>query len=332
MPRKKAVDPTTLLKSPPKKPAKKQTKPVVQKEKEDPNKEYICTACGSKYKRQDTNFTFSYSPFYAGNNHRITVCNTCLNSFLEQYIKMLGNEDEAVKRICLHFDLYLDEVYLESSKNSSIGRNRIKSYIRMQNLSKNRGKTYDDYLAEQVNRSITSTDEFEEAKADPETRLTKAQLSRWGLGFAPDEYKMLDEHYKSLNEQRSSDDPMQDIYIRDLCEIKVLQTRALNSDRFDDWAKYKSLYQATAKTANLNPKQQRGAAPDKDESTYGEFISMIETTCPAEYYADQSKFFDFSNIGDYVKRFILRPMKNWFCNSREMDAEYSLDDSTDSKQ
>jgi hypothetical protein len=322
--------PESMLKPPKKKSPQKSTKPAAIKEKKEKTNEiFKCSACGEEYKNQQQNFAYSYSPYYAGNNHRITICNKCLNSFTDQYQDLLKDQDEAIRRMCMRVDLYLDETSLQASRKIDDHRSRIKEYVRLQNLSQNRGKSYDDYLAEKASEGITSIEDFEEARSESDIRLTKAQLSRWGLGFTPDEYRMLDEHYKSLNEQRSSDDPMQEVYVKDLCEIKVLQVRALNANKLDDWSKYKTLYQNTAKAANLNPKQQKDIVTDSEEDCWGKYIADIEKYAPAEYYKDKKMFADFSGIGEYVERFLLRPLKNLITGSKDMDAEYVLDEDID---
>lgn len=287
---------------------------------------YRCTACGTEYDNQEKNFAYSYSPFYAGNNCRITICHECLNSFMDQYTILLGSEDKAIARMCLHIDAYLDDGAIEASKSVNNSTTPIRKYLKTLGLTSYKGMTYDNYLRN-IGADMDDTHQTmakEVARTNVET--VREQVSFWGAGFAPDEYSILDEHYKSLNEQRSSDDAMQEVYIRDLCEIKVLQARALNNGRMDEWMKYKKLYQETAKTASLNPLKRRGATIETDADTWGTFLANVEQYTPAEYYKDKKLFRDFDGVGEYIKNVLLRPLVNLITGSKSVDQEYSIED------
>ena len=74
----------------------------------------------------------------------------CLNYFEETYTELLGSNDEAIKRLALHLDLYLNESLLDSSRKINVGQSRIACYIANANLQQYENKTYDDYLSECV--------------------------------------------------------------------------------------------------------------------------------------------------------------------------------------
>lgn len=287
--------------------------------------EYKCSACGTMYTQQDKNFPHTNSPFYSGNNHRLTVCNSCLESFMKQYQAILGNQDDALRRMCLHLDLYIDEKTIEQTRNVTTNcQTRIKRYIRSLNLTKMGEKTYDDYLAEQQMYGIYTDEDFDEKIGAKAPEITKEDFDFWGAGYTAEEMVLLKNHYAQLNDQRTTEDPMQEVYIRDLCELKVLQTRAFAKNDIDSIQKLKKLYQDTAKNANLNPMTQKEKAKDGQEKLLSEYISMVEMYCPAEYYKDKKLFDDFDKIGEYMERFILRPLKNLLTGSKELDSEYAL--------
>lgn len=287
--------------------------------------EFKCSACGNVYTNQDKNFSHSNSPFFAGNNHRLTICNKCLESFIAQYQTILGNQDDALRRMCLHLDMYLDEKILTQTRTAESNKQtRIKRYISNLNLTREGIKTYDDYLAEQQMLGIYTDEEFEEKVASQTTEITKEIYDFWGAGYTIDEMILMQNHYDQLNDQRTTEDPMQEVYIRDLCELKVLQTRAFAKNDVDSIQKLKKLYQETAKNANLNPKKQKDIDKNRQEKALGENLAMIEMYCPAEYYKDKQLFNDFDKIGEYMERFILRPLKNLLTGSKELDEEYSL--------
>ena len=304
---------------PKKPPTKKHATPMLM-----PSQIYRCSACGKEYVQQDNNFAYCISPYYEGNNNRLTICNACLETFVDRYTTLLGSEEEAMHRLCMHLDIFFDESAMKKTLKNGNGRSRVREYVRIQNLKPNQGKTYDDYLASQLTGEITSMEDFERVRDSDKASVTLSdeQLERWGLGFAPEEYELLDAHLASLEAQRSGNDAMQDIYIRDLCEIKVLQARALKNGDMDAWTRYKKLYQTTAKSANLNPKKNDNGGLSED--TWGKFIANIEQYTPAEYYKDRKMFKDADGIGAYFERIILRPLRNLLLGTNERDPEYDV--------
>lgn len=117
---------------------------------------YICCCCGKQYKKQDRNFSYSQSPMFKGNNSYLPICNNCLENLVEQYTELLGSQDEAIKRVCLHWDIYVDEGILNSTKKINANRSRIRNYVRNCNLFQHAGKTYDTYL-DDINKVIIQT-------------------------------------------------------------------------------------------------------------------------------------------------------------------------------
>jgi len=111
------------------------------------DKIYYCTSCGKGFLKLKGNFRASQSPFYQGWGY-VPVCLKCLSHFEKEYTERLGSNDEAIKRLALHFDLYLNESLLNSSKKVTSEQCRIAGYIANANLLQYKGKTYDTYLEE----------------------------------------------------------------------------------------------------------------------------------------------------------------------------------------
>ena len=66
-----------------------------------------------------------------------------------------------------------------------------------------------------------------------------------------------------------------------------------------------------------------------NEETFVVTLAVISQYTPEEYYKDKSLYKDFDNIGDYFKRFVLRPIKNLMFGSKERDEEYYVKDDDD---
>ena len=79
-----------------------------------------------------------------------------MDYFENQYTDKLGSNDEAIKRLALHFDLYLDDSILNASRKVNVGNSRIAQYISKANLQQYKDKTYDSYIEENQNAILYS--------------------------------------------------------------------------------------------------------------------------------------------------------------------------------
>ena len=134
---------------------------------------YKCCTCGKKYTKQSGNFSYSQSPLYKGNNSFLPICNNCLENLVEQYTELLGSQNEAIKRVCLHWDIYFSESLLNSTKKIDANRSRIKCYVKNCNLQQHAGKTYDTYLKEINSERIDTINDLEELKQDKEIKVSQ---------------------------------------------------------------------------------------------------------------------------------------------------------------
>ena len=307
------------------------TKPDVSSiSKEESNeilvkKPYKCVMCGTRYAKQQNNFPYSQSPFFKGNNSYLPICNNCINSATDQYQAILGNQDDAIRRMCLHWDIYLSDSILSSSKKIDAKRSRIKEYIRQCNLTQNAGKTYDDYMNKKKGNTILSESEIEDMEESDAKKLQR-NIAKWGLGYNEQEFDLLNSHYKILKAQIETEDPVQESLVKDLCDMQVMKLRARQDKDIDRYDKISKLYQNTLATANLKPTGSTGLDENDPNATWGCFNRDIEKYTPAEYFKDKSVFKDADGLGDYVNRHMFRPMKNWILGTKDKDKEYSLSD------
>lgn len=80
---------------------------------------------------------------------------------------------------------------------------------------------------------------------------------------------------------------------------------------------YKAMFEA-AELKNDNT--------DTANDTFGKWIMDIEKHSPAEYYQDKNKYHDFFGIGEYIDRFMFRPLKNLIFGTKDKDPEYWIND------
>lgn len=280
--------------------------------------------CPRTFKKQKGNFPSSQSTIYRANGYYLTICNHCINDLFEHYTTVLGSEDAAIRRICQKFDIYYNQSMVDASHKINAERSRMLAYINKANLVQFQNKTYDDTIDEETTSVISSMDDLEELKEQDGPTVSKNQVKRWGLGFEATEYRQLDEHYRSLSEIIDTGDIVQDTLAKDLCQIKIQQMRAMNRGDADSFQKFTKLYQDTLKTANLKVKSGELSSLTDDAACWGNFIRDVEKYCPADIYKDKKIFHDVDGIADYMNRLVLRPIRNFFGGTNDMDPEFSI--------
>lgn len=291
---------------------------------------YKCCTCGKKYTKQSGNFSYSQSPMFKGNNSFLPICNNCLENLVKQYTELLGSQNEAIKRVCLHWDIYFSESLLNSTKKIDANRSRIKCYVKNCNLQQHAGKTFDSYLREIKDDTIDSFEELEriktEAELNDEVAVSDRTVKRWGLGYNETEYQMLNDHYKVLKD-KIGDDDVKDSLIKDLCEQHILKYRARQDKDYDRYEKMSKLYQQTLSTVDLKPKNtEKNVISNNPDECWGVFQQIVENYSPAEFIKEKDKkvFKDYNEQDEYYRRFIIRPTENLVNGTTTMDEEYSI--------
>ena len=293
---------------------------------------YKCCTCGKKYKKQSGNFSYSQSPLFKGNNSFLPICNNCLENLVEQYTELLGSQNEAIKRVCLHWDMYFSESTLNSTKKIDANRSRIKCYVKNCNLHPNCGKTYDTYLQEIKDNTINSIEELEriqtEAELKEESSVSDRTVKRWGLGYTETEYQMLNDHYKMLKD-KAGDDDVKEALIRDLCEQHIMKYRARQEKDIDRYDKISKLYQQTLANADLKPKDtSKNTVTNNPDDAWCVFNSIVENYSPAEFIKEKGIhiFDDMFQQDEYYRRIIGRSTNNLINGTNEMDSEFEIKD------
>ena len=283
---------------------------------------YKCCTCGKKYTKQSGNFSYSQSPMFKGNNSFLPICNNCLENLVEQYTELLGSQNEAIKRVCLHWDIYFSDSILNSTKKIDVNRSRIKCYVKNCNLFQNAGKTFDTYLKEINEGIIQNVEQIDEMKADGQTGITKVMFERWGQ-VSTEDIIALEDHYKMLKKQNPNCDNNQEIFIKDLCYTKLLQLKSFKDGNSGDFEKYTKLYRDTFKQAGLKTVQEDDGSSEKP---LGVNASIISQYTPEEFYKGKQLYKDFDGLGEYFERHILRPLINLEYNDNKRDPEYNVGD------
>lgn len=295
-------------------------------DKKDPKgTRYRCSDCGEFFTDQK-NFYRSMSPLYAGNNGYFPVCKSCVKKYYDYLIEYFsGNEEKALDRMCSVMDLYYSDALAVASKGANTSVSRIASYISKSQMKQfvDKGTTYLDTIKDRASTTINNLDDVEEVNESGEKVISPRVLKQWGFGYEPEEYSLLQEHYKMLTTQFTNADAVQDALIKDLCTIKVLQTRAMKKGDPDSFDKFTKLYHSTLKAGGLKTRSETDSIDD-ESACWGNFIKDVETLSPADIYLDKKMFDDVDKVKEYFERFILRPVINFFSGSRTQDSEFSV--------
>lgn len=226
------------------------------------------------------------------------------------------------------YDLYYSDDLVDSCiKKSSAVTPKIGDYIRKLNIIQHKGKTFDNTIDEGF--MFNPEDDVMVDSDEPEKPLTtipETVRARWGSGLSDDDYKTLEEHYRYLKKANPDFDSNQEIFIMDLCQTKMQQTRAMMSGRTDDYIKLTESYRKSFAQAGLKTVRE---STNEDDFSLGVNAQIIEQYTPAEYYKNKERYKDHDGLGDYFQRFLVRPLKNLMTGSSERDYEYYVKDEED---
>lgn len=281
---------------------------------------YTCCHCNEPFSPRS--FYKSNSDFCFGIQH-LPICKTCLSKLFNLYSLQYQSKKKAMQRLCMTYDLYYDNALFEACENDNddviVG-----NYIKKLNLSQHRGKTFNDSIEEGFSFGDIKTvgnapdgDEKPEPPADPKL------VMKWGNGFSPSDYTELESHYKKLKRNNPNSDNNQEIFITSLCHLHMLMMKAFRENDLDGYAKANEQYSKTFTKAGLKTVQEVDMGSD---DCWGEWVRRIEEYTPAEYYKNKELFRDFDNVGEYFRRFVLRPLRNLIHGTTDRDYEYCVKD------
>lgn len=284
------------------------------------NEGYKCPLCGKPFSTR--NFYKTNSTIHTNNGYMI-LCKECIAEIYKKYVMEYHNCKQAVQRICMTFDIYYsDAIYgkcADSNDNVSIAK-----YIQRTNMVQHDKKTFDTslnegfyFVGDKNCMSISLTKDEGDPPIDP--RL----VDKWGSGFSYYDYQILEEHHKKLIRSNPNPSDNQDIFIDSLCHLYMLMRKSLRENDLDGYSKANDQYSKTFKNAGLKATQEVDIG---SEDCWGEWVRRIEEYTPAEYYKNKNLFKDFDNIGDYFKRFVLRPLKNLMHGTTDRDEEFCVKD------
>ncbi len=289
-------------------------------------KKYKCTCCGASFDKQAGNFPRSASPLFQSNDGFVTICNSCRDTYYSHLVNLYsGNEAHAIQHMCRLFDVIFHVDALNASRQKTYTQGRFGVYLSKKNLGQTAraGTTYVDGLKNDwVERDNIIIETKEQLKQD-DVSVKKIAIERWGLGFSEMDYKVLEDHYKMLKNNNPNCDNNQEIFVKALCNLQMLMSKAIRSGDSDKYVKLTEQYSKTFARAGLKTIQE---IDNSAEEPLGVTLATISQYTPEEYYKDKQLYKDYDNIGSYFDRFVRRPLQNLMSGTTERDKEYYVKD------
>lgn len=273
-----------------------------------------------------TKFYTVQSPIYKYNNSRLPICDKCVENIYDYYYSIYEDDYKCIERLCMMYDVIYNTKTADIVLRSGSPTNIFGRYISKLNLLKADNKTYNsnfEKLSEykEIYDKYANSDDYTE-----DNQLDDALVKKWGKGFEAEDYNNLENHYLMLKSTNPNCNDNQEIFIRDLCFTKMQQLNAIKKGDTTAFKDLTKLYSDTFKQAGLRMTYDESANSD---DCWGVFIERISQYTPEEYYKDKKLYKDFDGIGEYFKRFVLRPLKNLQHNQHERDPEFSVKDEPD---
>lgn len=237
--------------------------------------EYICVTCGKSYKKLDGNFPASQSELYAGLEYHLPTCKRCLDKLYEHYCIVLGDEDEAIRRVCMKYDIYYDQSLANASRKITKDRSRIHTYISRANLIQYKDKTYDTTIDSESSETIDTIEDIK--KENKNNKVTRKTIQFFGMGYTEEEYQFLQYQYDDWTARHECKTKAQEELFKNICITQLqIQKATQKGDRIEQLM---NAYQNLLGSANIKPNQTNENTL-ADQNTFGTLIKKWENEKP----------------------------------------------------
>ena len=280
---------------------------------------YKCFYCGKEY--VETNYYKSNSVFYK-NIGKVPYCKQCVEKFYQQYFEKYTNEGcltperNAVKRLCMIFDIYFNEKAYSDAINSAKKRNMnispMSAYIKMIQLQQHKDKSYDNTVYDEEQENLAEGISY---NASDDRKVDERTVRLFGAGFTDEDYEFLKEQYDDWTARHECKTKAQEEVFKDICFNRLQNLKALR--RGEDTKDITASFQKMLDSGKLQPKQNSGDTT-ADNQTFGTLIDKWENTRPLPEIDEELK--DVDKIGFYIDTFFkghtcrMLNVKNAFSN------------------
>ena len=279
-----------------------------------------CLHCGNEY--VETNFYRSYSRLFS-NIGKVPYCKQCVEKFYQQYYEEYVNEGcltpekNAIKRVCMTFDIYYTDDVFNSAMNkireSNMNISPMGQYMKTIQLSQYKDKSYDNtVLNEMKEEFIAKVSDGVSVDMDIDQKI----IDFFGSGFTEEDYKYLQREYEDWTARHECNTKAQEEVFKDICFNRLQNLKALR--RGEDTKDITASFQKMLDAGKLQPKQNAGDTT-ADNQTFGTLIDKWENDRPLPEIDEELR--DVDKIGQYIDIFFkghlakMMGLKNGLSNS-----------------
>lgn len=289
-----------------------------------PSREFFCFRCGSRYTKQESNFSKVRSGMYAGGDGYLPWCRKCVTEIFNQLEVELGTE-EAIRRMCMKLDIYWSPAVFEMTKNSSATQPRILSYLSKANLLQVKGNSYDDTLIDDEGITTINNENDLEVTAENGVKISPRAVKIFGYGYPPDVYPNLLLYYDDLVALCGDNiEPSQKKIAKQLAILEWQMGVSAQNDGGKNVSALANSYKSLFNDGGFNKVKSQNEQAFK----LGCVARDIEKYTPAQWVKEHPLYRDVDHFDEYVRRFFKRPHDNVFTNGpKENDSEFVILDS-----
>jgi hypothetical protein len=242
-------------------------------------------------------------------NGKTPICKECI----KQYIYGLNGDLDLnkFKKVLMLIDYPFYQVEFESALKDN--KETIGIYLKNVQLN-HKGQTWADGEHD-YNKTIINNEIVEEEQNQIDNKL----IMFWGNGFSFDDYNFLEFELSNWKSTHKCDNRAEETLLKEIC-TKILEIRKLREQGSSVSKEQKEL-QELMKTASVDPAKANVASAGKSVDAFGVWVKDIETKNPAEWWEDQEKYKDMDGFLPYIKKYIVRPIKNFFTGSKDFDTD-----------
>ena len=237
-----------------------------------------------------------------GNDGYLPWCNECREKMFEFYVKKYNDEDEAIDRLAMMFDTYVNDKLLDASEHSVASALKINTYMGRLNIRQYADKSYDDVIDQKKKDALAAGD-------TKGTKVTQKMIRFWGDGFDERDYLFLEDHYQNWITRQECKTVSQETLFKQIAKAE------LNSEKAYATGDTKKIKEATDNllnlmtSANVKPNQTNDNAL-AESNTFGTLIQKWEEEEPIPEPAPEWQ--DVDGIGKYFRVWVLGTLLKMF--------------------
>lgn len=171
----------------------------------------------------------------------------------------------------------------------------------------------------EVKESLTSLEEKNIVVEDE--NIPEDYVFEWGGGFTLNEYEWLNKELSVWYSSHDNDTEAQKTLLH-MIVVKKLIIRKKLSGNEDISKEEKSLQEMMLNAKKIEKEKDQNDNVFQD--AFGVWLSHIEDNEPAEWIEDKKKYKDIDGIDAYIKKYVVRPLKNFVTGSRDFDPGMDL--------